>query len=517
MPEYQLGNVYQKPSLDTLTDSLPWKMLREREKRVSKECGECSYLDFCRGGCPYNALAANGNDFHKAIHDPHCSAYQHIFRYITDHALEDVFSPENMDAVVSGVDPEAGLLRRGNLHTLMRGGPHPAVTSHHARKVIAAWLLGRFGGSHLAADEYIRLGLSKNPQQTQASFARMFQELTEPVRGLNNFYLHVTFACNLHCTHCYADATPDADVYYPVENLPALAREVAGLGFRHFVITGGEPLIHREREKMLDLLASVRQEVKPLLTVLRTNLVVPLDDQLLVKVASSTDEVVVSVDGNQETHNARRGTGNYQKTIANLRRLVAVGGSASVSIATVLPAADLHGTPGQSVRALAKELGINRIRFRPLLPLGRARDMEIVQEHIREHIDPRKLIENGFSPAKSCGIGQNLYVHPDGRAFPCYAWHGEGLCLGSIDTDRLQKIIKSERFIDLGRHTVNSNEWCNTCSLRYLCGGACRAWNWKAGLDAKPENCKALMEWAKSLLQAAGEYLNVEGGMNGIV
>jgi uncharacterized protein len=516
LPEYQLGTVYEKPSLETLAASPTWKILKEREERISIECGDCSYLDFCRGGCPYNAFAANGHDFNKTIRDPHCSAYQQIFRSITDQALEEVFSQENMEAVVSGVDPEGGLLQRGRLLTLMRGGPHPAETTHYARKVIAAWLLGRFGHPQIAADEYIRMGLSTNPQKTQASFARMYNELTGPVVGLNNFYLHMTFSCNLHCTHCYADANPDADVYYPVENIPALAREVAGLGFRHLVITGGEPLIHPERDNMLDLLSSVRKGVKPLLTVLRTNLVMPLDDQLLTKVASSTDEVVVSVDGNQETHDARRGDGSFQKTIANLRRLVASGGSSSVSIATVLPSTDLHGAPGQAVKALAKELKIKRIRFRPLLPLGRAREMEIVQEHIHGHVDPRNLIENGFFPAKSCGIGQNLYVQPDGRAFPCYAWHGEGLCLGSISTDGLQEIIRSERFIDLSKHTVNSNEQCKTCSFRYLCGGACRAWNWKAGisagLDARPENCNALMGRAESLLQAAEEYLNVKVG-----
>ena len=120
----------------------------------------------------------------------------------------------------------------------------------------------------------------------------------------------------------------------------------------------------------------------------------------------------------------------------------------------------------------------------------------------------------GFSPAKSCGIGQNLYVQPDGLTNPCYAWHGEGLCLGSLDTDGVIGIIHSERFLDLGTHTVNSNEKCKECTLRYLCGGACRSWNWKhglsAGFDAPPENCDVLMMRAESLVRAAADYLKVE-------
>ena len=88
------------------------------------------------------------------------------------------------------------------------------------------------------------------------------------------------------------------------------------------------------------------------------------------------------------------------------------------------------------------------------------------------------------------------------------------MCLGSIDTDGLPEIIRSERFLDLGRHTVNSNAQCKGCEFRYLCGGACRAWNWKsglsAGLDARPENCDVLKMRAKGLLKEAQNFLKIE-------
>src|SRR5690606_6668098 len=95
LPKFQMGTVHDPHSLEALTDSLAWQTLKAREAHVSTECGGCAYLEFCRGGCPYNALAANsGTD-----RDPHCAAYQRIFGYITDRALDEVFSEENMDAV----------------------------------------------------------------------------------------------------------------------------------------------------------------------------------------------------------------------------------------------------------------------------------------------------------------------------------------------------------------------------------------------------------------------------------
>ena len=137
----------------------------------------------------------------------------------------------------------------------------------------------------------------------------------------------------------------------------------------HAVVTGGEPLCHSVREDLLESLGAVRKELKPLLTVLRTNLAFGEDDHLLHMLAECTDEVVVSVDGDESTHDERRGEGSYERTTENLLKLMRLKPSSDISIATVLPFDLASGAPGESVRKLAKDLGIRRIRFRPLLPL----------------------------------------------------------------------------------------------------------------------------------------------------
>jgi uncharacterized protein len=263
----------------------------------------------------------------------------------------------------------------------------------------------------------------------------------------------------------------------PVSDVQRACREAVALGFRHMVITGGEPLAHPRRDALLDALAGLRGGGRPLLTVLRTSLALPMAPALLRRVAHSTDEVVVSMDGDRETHDARRGAGSYDLTAGNLRAPVKLGLSTDLSLAAVLPLEQANDAPGESVRALAKELGIRRTRFRPLLPLGRAVDSEldIVPETLWGHIDPREMVEYGFSPVASCGMGQNLYVEPDGPAYPCYAWHGEGWRLGVINSVAgLAGVIGTPAFQDLRAHTVNANHACRECSLRYLCGGACR-------------------------------------------
>ncbi len=334
------------------------------------------------------------------------------------------------------------------------------------------------------------------------------QRLTAPMTGLNNLSLHVTFACPLHCTHCYAKAGPKRNGgALSVDDVLRACREAVELGFRHAVITGGEPLAHPQRDKLLDALAELREEVKPLLTVLRTSLSLHVDKTLLRRIANSTDEVVVSLDGDRGTHDARRGAGNYDLVVKNLRALVEMGYTTDISLATVLPLRLANGQSGETVRALAKELGIRRTRFRSVLPLGRAIDSEpdIVLETAWGDIRACEMLAYGFTPVSSCGIGQNLEVDPDGSAYPCYAWNGEQWRLGNINNDEgIAGIIASAKFQELRQHTVNTNYQCRDCPLRYLCGGTCRAWNRQSeqeqhdldippnDLDIPPINCSSL-------------------------
>jgi uncharacterized protein len=513
IPEFVLGNVHDRPTQATLEASPAWQMLRAREERIEEECGECPHLEICRGGCPYNALTTGAG----IVRDPHCPTYQQIFDTITDRALEEVFSTENMEAVVDEPDTESALLRRGRLLSLMRNGPHPYHSAMNARYILAASALAEIGSPSGAVEKFKRLGLSDNPVFTLHGLEALHRRLTSPAEGLNNLYLHVTFACPLSCTHCYAEAGRGrGGETLLVDDVVRACREASVLGFRQVVITGGEPLVHPQCDALLDALAEIRTEIKPTLTVLRTSLALPLDDDLLRRLSDSTDQMAVSLDGDQETHDSRRGDGNYDRTVANLRALVARGCRTDLSLATVLPFQLATGPPGNSVRALARELGI-RINFRPILPIGRAIEstLDIVPDTKWGHIDPREVAGFGFSPTASCGMGQNLYVEPDGVAFPCYAWHGDRWRLGDITAPAgLGGVVNSAAFQDLRNHTVDTNRRCRGCHLRYLCGGACRAWartapDQQEDLDEPPADCTHLRQRAESLLTGALEHLGV--------
>ena len=163
---------------------------------------------------------------------------------------------------------------------------------------------------------------------------------------------------------------------------------------------------------------------------------------------------------------------------------------------------------------MATVLGIRRVRFRPLLPLGRAADWSEppTSEALGAHLDPLELIEGGFQPVASCGLGQNLYVEPSGDSFPCYAYHQPHAYLGNVIELGLNQVLQSTGFRDLSAHNVDTNPKCHICEVRYLCGGACRAWGGEVtqgNLDRCPPDCEGLQRRGRRLLAAALQYLEI--------
>jgi uncharacterized protein len=129
MDEYRVGDVAARPSLAELKASPVWQAFAAREEHVKEACGDCAYFGFCKGGCPYNALVGAGGVLAPTSRDPHCASYRRTFDAITERAMAEMFSPENLDAVVERPDPELGLMRHGPLLSIMRDGPHPYETA----------------------------------------------------------------------------------------------------------------------------------------------------------------------------------------------------------------------------------------------------------------------------------------------------------------------------------------------------------------------------------------------------
>ncbi len=110
MPEYVMGNVKDHPTMEDLSQSDSWKLLHEFKDYVDDECKKCTYIKFCRGGCPYNALKISEETGKAEISgvDPHCTAYKMIFKELTMRATKEMLgSSMGMNPNASGMDRKA--------------------------------------------------------------------------------------------------------------------------------------------------------------------------------------------------------------------------------------------------------------------------------------------------------------------------------------------------------------------------------------------------------------------------
>jgi uncharacterized protein len=112
MPEFVMGNVRDHPSQEDLARSPPGKLMQAFKEHVDRACSGCAHIRYCRGGCPYNAIAPTAGRIEGV--DPYCRAYRRIFDEITDRLDKEMFKSPMMD-----MDPFASRQRKGRKPGIM--------------------------------------------------------------------------------------------------------------------------------------------------------------------------------------------------------------------------------------------------------------------------------------------------------------------------------------------------------------------------------------------------------------
>ena len=95
MPEFVMGNVRDHPSPEDLAASGAGQRMQHYKEFVDRECKPCTHIRYCRGGCPYNAIAPTEGEIQGV--DPHCTAYKRIFNEITTRIDDELYGSSDMD------------------------------------------------------------------------------------------------------------------------------------------------------------------------------------------------------------------------------------------------------------------------------------------------------------------------------------------------------------------------------------------------------------------------------------
>ena len=128
-------------------------------------------------------------------------------------------------------------------------------------------------------------------------------------------------------------------------------------------------------------------------------------------------------------------------------------------------------------------------------------------EALGAHAEPMELIQRGFHPARSCGLGQNLYVEPSGDSFPCYAYHRPHAYLGNVMEEGLKPVLEMPVLMT-SQSTTSTRipsaipATCDTCAVVRAAprGGGLTQLN----LDNTPPDCGGLAHRAGASDRCSG-------------
>jgi pyrroloquinoline quinone biosynthesis protein E len=270
---------------------------------------------------------------------------------------------------------------------------------------------------------------------------------------MRTVFLMTTTRCNNRCGFCFNRRQPGLDrpADLAADALPGYADALAPLGFTHWVVTGGEPLVHPEIDRILAVLADRGDLVEII-----TNGVLLADDRARAIGAILPGTVILSLN---DVHNARRDAEAFgPETRARLARLCRLlPGKLAVIFVFTRDTADLiadavaacaeAGAPLIVQPACAPPNDPERAAFDPLtLPPARwARAIAAMTPWARRagtmgYLGLLQGLYNGTGPRPTaCGMGDGAcVVDADGAVFPCF--HRRDLPAGRLGVDPPDRI-----------------------------------------------------------------------------
>lgn len=234
----------------------------------------------------------------------------------------------------------------------------------------------------------------------------------------------ITSRCNLRCMHCYNSNYFDSDKDISVDSVIEF---IETNGIEHVHLLGGEPLLSKEIWKLIDACPDITFSINTNGTLLNK------DNIRRILERSSIDQITISLDGHNETTNAKiRGKGVFDTVIKNGSNLSdqinKSGLSTKLNVAFVITPDNYGGIP--QLYDVAHTIGANRLMLSFLYYEGMAK------KNFTYHYDFDEITNQILEMLQHSNFG-NIEVLIDAR--PIYFKLLKIKSLVQIATDTLQQ------------------------------------------------------------------------------
>ncbi|WP_405817287.1 radical SAM protein [Streptomyces sp. NBC_01390] len=185
-----------------------------------------------------------------------------------------------------------------------------------------------------------------------------------PLAGIQSLELEITGKCQLTCTHCLSESSPQAThgVMTPAD-WRAVIIDAAGLGIRTIQLIGGEPTVHPQWRTFADLALTLGLRVE-----IYSNLFHVREEWWDLFVRDGVTLATSYYSDDPAEHDAiTKRAGSYVRTRCNIREAVNRGVTLRAGIVDILP-----GQRVAEARAELESMGVHRINTDRVRAVGRA-------------------------------------------------------------------------------------------------------------------------------------------------
>lgn len=279
------------------------------------------------------------------------------------------------------------------------------------------------------------------------------------IRELNStrMFIECTNKCNLACPHCYGNFGKENLLFLDIEVLETLIRKCAELNVYEIDLTGGEPFLHPQIERVFQALYKYG-----MLTTIFSNLTVCSSKQLRDLKKYGIKCVITSIESfDEKIHDNFRGLqGAWRTTKRNISILQEQG--IEVKANFVLGAHNID--EAEKTIEYIRQLGID-CNIDVTTPEGRARvDPKVTKRALN-------ILKNYIpDETPSCGVGKRmLYVAADGSIYLCPSIRNNRYLFGNIYKEYDLAACYKKAFSIFGKWQCQNN-----CQIQ-KCSGGCRA------------------------------------------
>jgi radical SAM protein with 4Fe4S-binding SPASM domain len=319
-------------------------------------------------------------------------------------------------------------------------------------------------------------------------------KISEP--PLKVVYYAITDGCNLRCPYCYASSEKCLPGELSTEESLALVSQIADIGAKEVVFTGGEPMLRKDLFQIVE-----HAKRSGLMADIITNATMIRTPEVAERFADLFASVTISVDGGSaQTHDRTRGKGSFARTYRAMQLLNDAGVAPQINhIVTSDNVDDL-----ESFATFIQGVKVHSVRLMNHNNLGRGvtdeydfgwNDHLRVQQVIWTSPVAGQLQQDGPRPVTPCSVkgncgmgGHEIYVNSLGDVYPCKLITGRPQFAGNVRKQPLSEIFASPVLRDMRRSTVFGGDYhadCEKCYIKASCGGGCRAYHVAESGDLK--------------------------------